>query len=148
MSKRYTIPVAKGKKPLPIRGPARRKIIQEKYRINELFVAEDPVYEVIYDDKYFEAIISYAEYRGLWAYGENHGYKGTGVGCGGGGSLPSFSSIRKEPTPFSSKEQARTEAIKSVLEYFVKRGDHPYGKSAKPVIDALNKALSPQLTLF
>lgn len=122
------------------------EIIQEKYRINVYMVAERPISEVLYDDKYFHASINYAEYQGNWAYGTNYRYKGSGVGCGGGGSLPSFSTIRKHPRPVLMKDQARTEAIKSLFRIFIK--DHPYGKSVQPVVDAIRKALNPQLTLF
>lgn len=144
-SKTYRIKVVPEKKVKPL--PA-MKIIEKKYQINECFVAQKPITEVLYDDKYFHASIHYAEYKGEWAWGEDHQYKGSGVGCGGGGSLPSFSPIRKEPRPVLTKEQAREAAIKSIQECFTKRGDHPYGKSCKPVIDACKRALSPQLSLF
>lgn len=124
------------------------KIIEKKYAINERLVSERPITEIIYDDKYFNATIHYAEYKGQWAWGYNESYKGSGVGCGGGGCLPCFDSIRKHPVPVLTKQEARTAAIKHLISSFSKSGNHPYGKSVQPVIDTLTLALNPQMTLF
>ena len=145
MAKTYRIKVVPEKKVHLIKP---LKVVEAKYRINECLVAEHPITEVLYDDKYFHASIHIAEYKGTWAWGTHEEYKGSGVGCGGGGSLPSFSEIRREPRPVLDKEQARTDAINFLIKYFTKRGDHPYRKSVTPVIDACKRALNPQLSLF
>ena len=124
------------------------KIIEPKYQINEFFVATKPIEEVIYDDKYFEAKICYAEYLGKWDWGVHYAYRGSGVGCGGGGWLPNFSTEHGKCDFYPSKDAAQQAAIKWLYDYFTRHGDHPYRKSNKPVLDACQRALNPQLKLF
>lgn len=146
MAKRHTIKVLSEQPIKPWRDS--RKIVQELYQINELLVATAPITEVMYDDKFFNATIHYAEYKGIWAWGVSWAYKGSGVGCGGGGFYPSWSGRQKYPVSRLTKDAVRITAIKDLIESFTRRGDHPYNRSVKPVIDALNKALNPQLSLF
>lgn len=143
-NKTYRLAVAPEKKVINI--PPR--IVEKKYQINDCLVATRPISEVLYEDKYFEAQICYAEYQGKWDWGVHYTYKGSGVGCGGGGCLPNFSTEYGNYDLFTSKESARQAAIKWLHDYFARKGDHPYGKSNKPVLDACQRALNPQLTLF
>lgn len=124
------------------------KIIEPKYSINDRLVSETPITEVLFEDKYFKAAVCYAEYRGVWAWGCDYRYKGSSAGCGGGGSLPCFSSTRKEPVPVRTKEQCRIDAIKHLEEIFSHRGDHPHKRSVEPVLAAIKRAYNPQLSLF
>jgi len=109
-----------------------------KFEYNEYGVCLNPEQEIIFENKKFSAKIFLAEKGGQWAYGYDFGIKGGFRSSG----LPGFNKHRK---PFQRKECARIDAIKFGIECF---SDKKNDFNVQPVIDALNKAITPQLSLF
>jgi hypothetical protein len=64
------------------------KIIQDQYKVNELFIATEPLVWVVINTKHFYADVKAAKYNGVWEYGYKYHIK---FGANpGGGHLPNF----------------------------------------------------------
>ena len=124
-----------------------------KFRVNEHLVAEKPICEVIYESNRFICILMLAEFKDKWNFGYRYELCGNGAGCGYGSGLPQFSSLKKLGTTkeriiYPTQGDARAAGLQFLYNYAKREGNHPYGDSNKPVLDAIIKSSEPQLQLF
>lgn len=148
----------------PVLSCLRLEILQEKYSVNECFVAQQPIKIEVIKTKLFEGMVCVAEYKGVWAYGYNYYFRYGAYP--GGGCLPSFNEDGSMDKSHSdTQEGAVKKGLLRLLEIVESRSPGQavnYDKdgeaiskqkeiSKQPFIDAINDLLHPkpkQLSLF
>jgi hypothetical protein len=116
--------------------------MQKRYKFNQYGVCTNPKSETIYKSEKMHAIIKLATDGERWAYGYELAIKGTSVGCFSHSGLPK---INQYHMGFKTEKEARTAAIEWAI-YTFKHQTSMYNVTA--VLNALQKALTPQLKLF